>query len=164
MSNSLVRFLDLVGTKIELNGYIGYAGGLDTKAGETGEFSYVSRWREHEIMFHVCPLMPLREQDKQQINRKRHVGNGINASSFLPFFFFCCSRAPTSIPVIPADIVCIVFVEQGGEFDPTIVRSQFLHVFVVVRPAVDLPDSWRYVGQEASEETARDSDDPQVYR
>lgn len=66
--------------------------------------------------------------------------------------------------MIPADIVCIVFVEQGGEFDPTIVRSQFLHVFVVVRPAVDLPDSWRYVGQEASEETARDSDDPQVYR
>lgn len=86
MSNSLVRFLDLVGTKIELNGYIGYTGGLDTKAGETGEFSYVSRWREHEIMFHVCPLMPLREQDKQQINRKRHVGNGNNASSFLPFF------------------------------------------------------------------------------
>lgn len=45
-------------------------------AGETGEISYASRWREYDIMFHIAPLMPCREHDTQQVHRKRHIGNG----------------------------------------------------------------------------------------
>jgi hypothetical protein len=40
--------------------------------------SYVSRWRDHEIMYHVAPLMPSRQHDIQQIHRKRYIGNGKN--------------------------------------------------------------------------------------
>jgi hypothetical protein len=28
-------------------------------------------------MFHVAALMPLRANDKQQVLRKRHIGNGM---------------------------------------------------------------------------------------
>ncbi|KAI7847272.1 hypothetical protein BDC45DRAFT_452061, partial [Circinella umbellata] len=105
ISSSFQRFLDLIGKRIKLQGYTCYAAGLDTKSGETGEYSYISRWHNQEIMFHVPSLMPWREQDKQQIHRKRHIGN---------------------------DIVSLVFVEGNGKFDPRAIRSQFLHVFVVV--------------------------------
>lgn len=46
-------------------------------AGESGETSFASSWRDCEIMFHVAPLMPLRENDKQQVHRKRYIGNGM---------------------------------------------------------------------------------------
>lgn len=39
--------------------------------------SFASSWRDCEIMFHVAPLMPLRENDKQQVHRKRYIGNGM---------------------------------------------------------------------------------------
>lgn len=45
-------------------------------ADESGQVSFVSSWKDHDIMFHVAPLMPVRENDNQQIHRKRHIGNG----------------------------------------------------------------------------------------
>ncbi|KAI9472875.1 hypothetical protein BDB00DRAFT_776652, partial [Zychaea mexicana] len=114
MSPGFERLLDLIGKRIELKGHTGYAAGLDTKSGETGEFSYVSRWHNHEIMLHVAALMPWREHDRQQVHRKRHIGN---------------------------DIVCLVFVEGNGKFDVNAIRSQFLHVFVVVRLVHDAEGS-----------------------
>jgi hypothetical protein len=87
-----------MGEKIELKGYQGYAAGLDTKskdfvilvfwhnekvyshifnlAGESGSISYRSSWNGTDIMFHVAPLMPLQNNDKQHIFRKKHIGNG----------------------------------------------------------------------------------------
>ncbi|KAI7872156.1 hypothetical protein BDF14DRAFT_1717872 [Spinellus fusiger] len=107
LSCACERFLGLLGTRVELKGYSGYAAGLDTKTGESGLVSYVSRWEHHPIMYHVGPLMPLRN-DKQQIHRKRYIGN---------------------------DIVCVVFMEgKHSAFDPNTVTSQFLHVFIVVSP------------------------------
>lgn len=46
-------------------------------AGESGDISYGSCWRDHEIMYHVAPLMPTRQYDIQQVHRKRYIGNGI---------------------------------------------------------------------------------------
>ncbi|KAI9498641.1 hypothetical protein BDB00DRAFT_798861 [Zychaea mexicana] len=118
LSEPLERFLNIIGTPVELEGYKGYTAGLDTKSGESGKFSFAASWRDYEVMFHVAPLMPCRENDKQQVHRKRYIGN---------------------------DIVCIVFVE-GDEchFDPDAIRSQFLHVYVVVHPeVVDGKEAWR---------------------
>lgn len=44
--------------------------------GEAGEFTFVSEWKEHEIAFHVAPMMPLTKNDDQQVLRKRYIGNG----------------------------------------------------------------------------------------
>ncbi|KAI9031575.1 hypothetical protein CLU79DRAFT_729173 [Phycomyces nitens] len=109
LSEPLEEFLDLLGTRVALLEYDGYTAGLDIKTGESGETSYVSRWREHDIMFHVAPLMPLRKNDKQQVHRKRYIGN---------------------------DVACVVFVEGNQAFDPTSIRSQFLHIFVLVHPEI----------------------------
>lgn len=38
MTKHFTDFLDFLGQKIELKGWSGYAGGLDTKAGSTGEY------------------------------------------------------------------------------------------------------------------------------
>ncbi|KAI8145180.1 hypothetical protein BJV82DRAFT_605181 [Fennellomyces sp. T-0311] len=118
LSEPLERFLNIMGRPVELEGYKGYTAGLDTKSGESGKFSFATSWRDYEIMFHVAPLMPCRENDKQQVHRKRYIGN---------------------------DIVCIVFVE-GDEprFDPDAIRSQFLHIYIVIHPEViDGKDAWR---------------------
>lgn len=49
-------------------------------------------------MYHVATLIPYKEDDEQQIDRKRHLGN---------------------------DIVIIVFKEGTQKFDPTVIKSQF---------------------------------------
>ncbi|CEP18522.1 hypothetical protein [Parasitella parasitica] len=78
ISTGYEKFLDILGKPVKLKDYTGFAAGLDTKTGESGEISYASCWRDHEIMYHVAALMPLRKQDTQQVHRKRYIGNGIN--------------------------------------------------------------------------------------
>jgi len=56
-------------------------------------------------MFHVSTLLPFKEGDSQQLERKRHIGN---------------------------DILVIVFKEGNQPFDPRIINSNFNHIFVVV--------------------------------
>ncbi|KAF9935533.1 Rap1 GTPase-activating protein 2, partial [Modicella reniformis] len=63
-------------------------------------------------MYHVSTLLPHNTDDRQQIQRKRHIGN---------------------------DIVCIIFVDGDQPIIPNAIRSQFLHIFVVIHP-VPLPD------------------------
>lgn len=118
LSTGLEKLLNIIGKPIQLKDYKGYAAGLDTKTGESGEISYISTWKDHEIMFHVAPLMPSRDHDKQQIHRKRYIGN---------------------------DIVCIVFLEGTEQkFDPNSIRSQFLHVFIIVHwEVINGRDTWR---------------------
>lgn len=45
-------------------------------AGESGTHVYTSKWKDFDIVYHVAPLIPARKSDRQQIHRKRHVGNG----------------------------------------------------------------------------------------
>lgn len=53
---------------------------------------------DYHVMYHVATLIPFKEDDEQQIDRKRHLGN---------------------------DIVIIVFKEGTQKFDPTVIKSQF---------------------------------------
>lgn len=59
------------------------------------------------MQFHVSSLLPFTPNNRQQLLRKRHIGN---------------------------DIVTIVFQEPGAlPFTPRNIRSQFQHVFIIIR-------------------------------
>ncbi|CAO0795981.1 unnamed protein product [Mucor circinelloides] len=104
-TDELEAFLNIIGRKVALKGYTGWAAGLDTKSGDSGEYTYTNAWNENILAYHVSTLIPSKPGDKQQIQRKRHIGN---------------------------DIVCIVFVQGNQPFNPTAIKSQFLHVFIIV--------------------------------
>ncbi|XP_063906310.1 GTPase-activating Rap/Ran-GAP domain-like protein 3 isoform X2 [Zophobas morio] len=108
------QFLSLLGEKIRLKDWDKYRGGLDIKADMTGKYSVYTLYQGHEIMFHVSTLLPYSRDNRQQVERKRHIGN---------------------------DIVNIVFVDVDDPsqsevahsiFNPTCIKSQFTHVFAVV--------------------------------
>jgi len=104
------EFLDLIGQRVKLLGWEKYRGGLDVKANITGEQSIYSTVHGHEIMFHVCTMLPFVESDEQKVERKRHIGN---------------------------DVVVLVFKDQGDPtdlFNPAIFRSHFIHCIFIVTP------------------------------
>lgn len=79
----------------------------------TGKHSIYTVYEGHEIMFHVSTLLPYSRDNRQQVERKRHIGN---------------------------DIVNIVFVdidndEQSemahAQFNPTCIKSQFTRILFV---------------------------------
>ncbi|XP_062711925.1 GTPase-activating Rap/Ran-GAP domain-like protein 3 isoform X3 [Aedes albopictus] len=103
-------FLALLGEKVRLKDWERYRGGLDVKGDMTGKYSIYTLYEGHEIMFHVSTLLPFSRDNRQQVERKRHIGN---------------------------DIVNIIFVDEGPngeepEFNPNNIKSQFTHVFAVV--------------------------------
>ncbi|XP_043354703.1 GTPase-activating Rap/Ran-GAP domain-like protein 3 isoform X4 [Dermochelys coriacea] len=108
-SDSFQRLLNLLGDTVTLKGWTGYRGGLDTKNDTTGIYSIYTLYQGHEIMFHVSTMLPYSKENKQQVERKRHIGN---------------------------DIVTIVF-QEGEEsspaFKPSMIRSHFTHIFALVR-------------------------------
>nr|KAF6314574.1 GTPase activating Rap/RanGAP domain like 3 [Myotis myotis] len=108
-SDAFQKFLHLLGDTITLKGWTGYRGGLDTKNDTTGIHSVYTLYQGHEIMFHVSTMLPYSKENKQQVERKRHIGN---------------------------DIVTIVF-QEGEEpcpaFKPSMIRSHFTHIFALVR-------------------------------
>ncbi|XP_054153028.1 signal-induced proliferation-associated 1-like protein 1 [Oppia nitens] len=103
-------FLRLIGRRVRLKGYTGFRGGLDVATDTTGSHAFATTFRDREVVFHVCHELPFSPTNRQQLLRKRHIGN---------------------------DIVTIVFQSRhfrGPPFQPTAIRSHFQHVFVVVRP------------------------------
>ncbi|XP_020775030.2 signal-induced proliferation-associated 1-like protein 1 [Boleophthalmus pectinirostris] len=104
---ALEEFLKLLGEKVRLKGFTKYRAQLDTKTDSTGTHSLYTAYKDYEIMFHVSTLLPYTPNNKQQLLRKRHIGN---------------------------DIVTIVFQEPGAHpFTPKVIRSHFQHVFIIVR-------------------------------
>ncbi|KAF6736876.1 Signal-induced proliferation-associated 1-like protein 3 [Oryzias melastigma] len=100
-------FLELLGEQVLLKGFGKYAAQLDTKTDSTGTHSLYTTYQGYEIMFHVSTMLPYMPSNPQQLLRKRHIGN---------------------------DIVTIIFQEPGAlPFTPQNIRSQFQHVFVIVR-------------------------------
>ncbi|KAI9277338.1 hypothetical protein BC943DRAFT_260147, partial [Umbelopsis sp. AD052] len=115
--DGLERFLNIVSKRVELQGYEGWSAGLDTRSGDSGTHTYISMRDDSTLAFHVAPLIPSRPVDKQHIQRKRHIGN---------------------------DIVCVIFVDGRQPFNPAAIKSQFLHVFIVVHEElVDNQPVWR---------------------
>uniref|UniRef100_A0A3B3QBF9 GTPase-activating Rap/Ran-GAP domain-like protein 3 n=1 Tax=Paramormyrops kingsleyae TaxID=1676925 RepID=A0A3B3QBF9_9TELE len=108
-SENFDKFLNLLGNSVTLQGWAGYRGGLDTKNDTTGIKSIYTVYQGHELMFHVSTLLPYSRDNKQQVERKRHIGN---------------------------DIVTIVFQEgddASSTFKPSMIRSHFTHIFALVR-------------------------------
>ncbi|XP_036973496.1 GTPase-activating Rap/Ran-GAP domain-like protein 3 isoform X3 [Acanthopagrus latus] len=108
-SEGFDKFLNLLGDSITLQGWAGYRGGLDTKNDTTGIKSIYTVYQGHELMFHVSTMLPYSKENKQQVERKRHIGN---------------------------DIVTIVFQEgddASSSFKPSMIRSHFTHIFALVR-------------------------------
>lgn len=106
-SPAFEEFLQLLGERVRLKGFEKYRAQLDTKTDSTGTHSLYTTYKDYEIMFHVSTMLPYTPNNKQQLLRKRHIGN---------------------------DIVTIVFQEPGAEpFSPKNIRSHFQHVFVIVR-------------------------------
>ncbi|XP_028161217.1 signal-induced proliferation-associated 1-like protein 1 isoform X2 [Ostrinia furnacalis] len=107
---AFVEFLQMLGQTVRLKDFEKYKAGLDNRTDSTGLYSVYTTYQGCEIMFHVSTMLPYTPHNRQQLLRKRHIGN---------------------------DIVTIVFQEPGAApFTPRNIRSQFQHVFVVVR-AID---------------------------
>lgn len=76
----------------------------------TGKFSVYTIYEGHEIMFHISTLLPYSRDNRQQVERKRHIGN---------------------------DIVNIVFIDAEDEeaahaqFNPTCIKSQFTRILFI---------------------------------
>ncbi|XP_069854240.1 signal-induced proliferation-associated 1-like protein 2 isoform X6 [Dipodomys merriami] len=101
------EFLDLLGQRVRLKGFSKYRAQLDNKTDSTGTHSLYTTYKDYELMFHVSTLLPYMPSNRQQLLRKRHIGN---------------------------DIVTIVFQEPGAlPFTPKNIRSHFQHVFVIVK-------------------------------
>ncbi|XP_014259689.1 signal-induced proliferation-associated 1-like protein 1 isoform X2 [Cimex lectularius] len=115
---AFTEFLETIGQKVRLKGFDKYKAGLDNKTDSTGLYSVYSQYQDCEIMFHVSTLLPFTPNNRQQLLRKRHIGN---------------------------DIVTVVFQEPGAEpFTPKVIRSQFQHVFIVVRVFNPCTDNTHY--------------------
>lgn len=121
------KFLGLLGERIRLRGWDKFRGGLDVKGDMTGRHSVYTIYEGHEIMFHVSTMLPFSKDNKQQVERKRHIGN---------------------------DIVNIVFLDGNlddmAAFSPSFIKSQFTHIFALVSY---LTDEEAYRLQIYSEET-----------
>ncbi|KAJ6236296.1 gtpase-activating rap/ran-gap domain-like protein [Anaeramoeba flamelloides] len=115
-SEGFLEFLDLLGEEIDLEGWNRYKGGLDTKRGTCGEKSYFTEWNSFEIMFHVSTCFPYEENDDQQVNRKRHIGN---------------------------DVTIIVYLEPGAIFNPEGFASMQSHVIIAVQPLHNKKNQYR---------------------
>ena len=111
-------FLNLIGQRVRLRGFEKYKAGLDNKMDSTGLYSLYSQYQDRELMFHVSSLLPFTPNNRQQLLRKRHIGN---------------------------DIVTVVFQEPGAlPFSPKNIRSQFQHVFIIVRVLHPCTDHTQY--------------------
>ncbi|CAK6966192.1 rap1 GTPase-activating protein 2 [Scomber scombrus] len=105
-SDEFKEFLSILGETIQLQGFTGFRGGLDVCHGQTGSEAVFTSFHRREIMFHVATKLPFTEGDPQQLQRKRHIGN---------------------------DIVALVYQKGQTPFLSDVIKSHFLHCFLVVR-------------------------------
>ncbi len=69
------RFLAFLGETVDMVGWKEYAAGLNTEKGYTGKKSVFSDFKGHKTMCHVSTMLPYSRSDRQQIERKRFIGN-----------------------------------------------------------------------------------------
>uniref|UniRef100_G3P822 Rap-GAP domain-containing protein n=1 Tax=Gasterosteus aculeatus aculeatus TaxID=481459 RepID=G3P822_GASAC len=105
-SEEFKELLSILGETIQLQGFAGFRGGLDVCHGQTGREAVATSFHGREIMFHVATKLPFTDGDPQQLQRKRHIGN---------------------------DIVALVYQEGQTPFLSDVIKSHFLHCFLVVR-------------------------------
>lgn len=102
------KFIKFLGEEIELADWKGYRGGLDTSGKNlTGKTSVFTKWQGYEVMFHISTFLPLKLEDSQRIDRKRHIGN---------------------------DITIIIFQDSKEPFQLSSIISKQNHVVILVEP------------------------------
>uniref|UniRef100_A0A673LV62 Si:ch1073-90m23.1 n=1 Tax=Sinocyclocheilus rhinocerous TaxID=307959 RepID=A0A673LV62_9TELE len=111
-SEEFLEFLSILGQTVKLQGFTGFRGGLDVSHGQTGNEAVFTSFHGLEIMFHVATKLPFTEADTQQLQRKRHIGN---------------------------DIVALVYQEGNTPFISDVIRSHFLHCFILQSLLEDVP-------------------------
>jgi signal-induced proliferation-associated 1 like protein 1 len=109
MSIEMEDFLDLISTRIQLEGFNKYRADLDTKSNQHGSYSYFTIFENHQIMFNVAPIIPQEKNDEQFIQRKSLIANSL---------------------------ICIVFQEQGALFKPDFILSKVTQVYITVEPTM----------------------------
>ena len=67
-STAFETFLHLLGDRVNLHGFEGYSGGLDTSNSLNGTQSIYTEYRNNEIMFHVPTLMPNTGEDNKYVS------------------------------------------------------------------------------------------------
>jgi len=102
-------FLDRISSRIYLKGFPKYRGDLDTKDDLHGEYSYYTKYENHEIMFNIAPLIPSTKANRQCIERKGLIGNAF---------------------------VCIVFQEPGAVFSPDFISGKVTQIYITVQPLI----------------------------
>eukprot|EP01122_Echinamoeba_exundans_P008864 TRINITY_DN3020_c0_g1_i2.p1 TRINITY_DN3020_c0_g1~~TRINITY_DN3020_c0_g1_i2.p1 ORF type:complete len:1064 (+),score=240.87 TRINITY_DN3020_c0_g1_i2:630-3821(+) len=106
VSPAYEEFLQFLGNRLPLRGWTGYKGGLDVKKDVSGTHAITASVDDTNVIFHVASMIPLDKDPEQSLlERKRHIGN---------------------------DVVVVIFKEGPQQLDPSVWRSQFNHVFVVV--------------------------------
>jgi len=115
-SHGFDNFLELLGDRVRLKHWRSFRGGLDTQNDLTGTESIYTQFHRYELMFHVSTLLPFSNDDPQQLERKRHIGN---------------------------DVVLLIFNDSKQPFCPNILQSHFNHVFVVISPVPSATRKYR---------------------
>ncbi|XP_036368697.1 GTPase-activating Rap/Ran-GAP domain-like protein 3 isoform X2 [Octopus sinensis] len=103
------KFIDLLGDRVKLKDWDRFKGGLDVKTDSTGTESRYVIYEGHEIMFHVSTLLPYSPDNRQQVERKRHIGNDI-----VNIVYFDCDF------------------EKPPVFKPNMMKTHFTHIYAVV--------------------------------
>ncbi|XP_037931627.1 GTPase-activating Rap/Ran-GAP domain-like protein 3 [Teleopsis dalmanni] len=117
-SQDFEDFLDVLGERVRLKGWDRFRGGLDVKGDMTGKYSVYTMYEGHEIMFHVSTLLPFSRDNRQQVERKRHIGNDI-----VNIVFIDQNTVNTNtLGATPPDKVLPTM------FDPTWIKSQFTRI------------------------------------
>lgn len=104
----MTDFLHMLGDRVRLKGFTKYRGDLDVKDDLHGEYSYYTVYENHEIMFNVAPMISTtKNSQRSRIERKGLVSNAF---------------------------VCIIFQEQGADFNPSIIAGRVTQVYITVQP------------------------------
>lgn len=101
------KFLNLISQRIELKDFNNYRGDLDIKTNSHGNYSYFTKYHNHQIMFNIAPIIPSDKNDQQFIQRKSLIANAL---------------------------LCIVFQEQGTLFKPNFILGKVTQVYITVQP------------------------------
>jgi len=101
------RFVATIAEKVPLLNWKQFRAGLDNTCNSTGAYSYYTQVESNEIMLHVSTCLPFKKHDKQQLERKRHIGNDI----------------------------CVIVYREGNnatKYRPNTIESEFNHIIAVV--------------------------------
>ncbi|CAF3177243.1 unnamed protein product [Rotaria sp. Silwood2] len=107
LTDDLSNFLNLLAESVRLKGFNKFRGDLDIRDDLHGEHSYYTKYKNHEIMFNIAPIIPSKKANGQCIERKSLVGNAF---------------------------VCIVFQEQDAEFTPDFISGKVTQIYITVQP------------------------------